>query len=62
MVIYDVLGHEIKSFNVGIKRPGTYELTWDGKNNAGAAVPSGAYIYNVTSGQSIATGKMMLMR
>lgn len=36
-------GSDIDAVSGATRRPGTYELTWDGKNAEGNAVPAGRY-------------------
>ena len=35
---------------------------WDGKNEHGEAVASGAYFYTLTAGEFTATGKMLITK
>ncbi|MCC6253350.1 MAG: hypothetical protein IT276_00380, partial [Ignavibacteriaceae bacterium] len=41
---------------------GTYEVTWNGKNDLGHTVASGTYIYQVNAGDFFQTKKMMLLK
>ena len=43
LVIYDVSGRVVRTFNRGFDRPGRYSVTWDGRNDAGERVASGVY-------------------
>ncbi|MGA9407723.1 MAG: T9SS type A sorting domain-containing protein [Bacteroidota bacterium] len=47
VTIYDVLGREIKGFNVGFQTPGAYGVVWDGKNDFGRIVTPGVYFYRL---------------
>ena len=47
VTIYDVLGREIKGFNVGLQTPGAYGVVWDGKNDFGRIVTPGVYFYRL---------------
>ena len=56
-------GHTVRSLLVGQEYAvGDHKITWEGKDNAGRAVPSGAYLYRVTAGGRTLTGKMVLLR
>ncbi|HZV13301.1 MAG TPA: FlgD immunoglobulin-like domain containing protein [Candidatus Kapabacteria bacterium] len=46
--IYDMLGREIKTLSDGYQSAQTYSIIWDGKDNGGTDVPSGAYSYKMT--------------
>ena len=43
--IYDILGHEVKSFVISSQSAGTQNIVWDGTNNYNEHVSSGIYIY-----------------
>ncbi len=44
LVIYNMLGQEVRTLFQGKKGPGHYEFYWDGKDKKGAFVPSGTYL------------------
>lgn len=61
--IYDVAGREVKTLlGNEFRTAGTYEVTWDGTNNAGASVASGTYIYSLEWGQFRKSKKMVLIK
>ena len=70
MVIYNLLGQEIRSFSAQNLKSGIHQINWNGIDNKGFEVASGIYIYRLTagdpstsSGQSfISTKKMALLR
>ena len=43
--IYNILGQEVKTLVSGYRAAGSYEVRWDGTNNAGMSAASGIYIY-----------------
>ncbi|MCB9208672.1 MAG: T9SS type A sorting domain-containing protein [Ignavibacteriales bacterium] len=43
--IYDVLGREVKKFEIGNKSNGYHTLFWNGTNNFGQKVANGIYFY-----------------
>lgn len=45
--VYNILGQEVRILYEGLQNMGTYELTWDGKNNYDTNLPSGIYIYRI---------------
>lgn len=45
--IFDLLGREVKSFNINSQPAGFNEITWDGRNEYGESVSSGIYIYSI---------------
>lgn len=59
LVIYDILGQEVRRFNLGDKFSGIHSLAWDGKNNFGELVSPGIYIYQLVNGNERLTRKLM---
>ena len=55
--VYDVTGKEIASLINEIKSTGSYSIEFNGTN-----LPSGAYFYRLTSGNTVITKKMMLLK
>ena len=62
LVIYDILGRSIKTLVNDQLGFGEYEVSWDGKNDAGLPVPSGVYIYRLQSAEQSHSKKMYLLR
>lgn len=61
--IYDVMGRLVNTLiaNEHIAR-GTYEVTWDGTNDAGTSVASGTYFYTLEYGNFRQSRKMLLIK
>jgi photosystem II stability/assembly factor-like uncharacterized protein len=57
IIVYDVLGKEIKTLLNDYKRAGTYEIDFDA-----TSLPSGVYFYRMISGSYSETKKMILLR
>ncbi len=60
--IYDILGREIATLVNKETNAGVHRITWNGKDNNGAEVSAGAYIYRITAGKNIVAKKMMLIK
>lgn len=61
--VYDVTGRHVKTLIGSEHLPkGTYEVTWDGTNDAGTAVASGTYLYSLEYGNFRQTRKMLLIK
>lgn len=45
--IINVVGQKIRNFELGNKESGRHEVTWDGKDNRGAQISTGVYLYRV---------------
>ena len=62
VTIYNILGNEITTIQNGEMNPGRYSLTWNATNDQGKNMPTGMYLYKVTSDSRVLTGKMLLMK
>jgi hypothetical protein len=50
LAIYNILGQKIRSLISERQTAGSYEIRWDGKNDAGIPVASGIYLYKLKAG------------
>ena len=62
LTIYDVRGRLVKTLVDEPRGPGRYQVHWDGRDDTGQKVSSGAYIYRIVTGDFISTRKMILVR
>lgn len=62
LVVYNMLGEEVKTLVNTNQQKGSYSVTWDGKNNYGNKVSSGMYIYRLKADNFVASKKMILMK
>jgi hypothetical protein len=49
LIVYNLLGQEVVRLVDGVKLPGRYVATWDGRNTRGEGIASGVYLYRLTS-------------
>ncbi len=62
LTVYDVLGREVVRLASGSYPAGTHAVTWDGRDAAGAMVPSGVYLYRIDAGGFTQTRRMVLLK
>jgi len=63
LTIYNTLGQEINTLvNGQDQKVGSYEATWNGKDNFGNSVSPGIYFYQLKTNELILSKKMMLMK
>ncbi len=60
--VYNILGQRVKTLVNDTRNAGSHSVVWDGKDNAGKAVASGVYFYNLKDGTCSKTNKMILMK
>jgi hypothetical protein len=62
LIVYDMMGREIKSLVSGYLMPNHYTVVWNGKDYSDRQVPSGIYLYRLTSGEFTDMKKVMLLK
>jgi hypothetical protein len=60
--IYNILGQKVRTLVDEPKRPGSYEVIWDGKDEKGKDVSSGIYFYQLKLGEITQTKRMILLK
>ncbi len=60
--VYDARGRLVRELGRGPVGPGLHEVIWDGRNQAGATVSSGMYLYRLRVDENEQTGKMVLIK
>jgi hypothetical protein len=63
MEIFNVLGVRVRSLVSGVTfNAGTFMITWDGRDDRGQVVPSGIYLYRISTGDFHAAKRMTLLK
>ncbi|OGU36476.1 MAG: hypothetical protein A2058_07065 [Ignavibacteria bacterium GWA2_36_19] len=62
LIIYDLLGREVKTLINNEQNSGVYKVQWNGENDYGSKVSSGLYIYTIRTGQFNESRKMVLLK
>lgn len=62
MEVYNLKGQKIRSYFANHGAPGFYQFTWDSRDMNGKMVPSGIYLYRMTSGTYSNTKRMILAK
>ncbi|MCP4684743.1 MAG: M6 family metalloprotease domain-containing protein [bacterium] len=61
LAVFNLLGQKVTTLVDKAQGPGTYEVTWDGRDGKGE-VASGVYFYRLTRGEINQSRKMMLLK
>lgn len=61
LVLYDILGQQVRRLVSAEQGPGRYAVVWDGRDTAGRPVASGAYFYVLRAGGGFVRGRPMLL-
>ncbi|MFA6978580.1 MAG: S8 family serine peptidase [Ignavibacteriaceae bacterium] len=62
IVIYNILGQQVRTFDLGEREAGRYKIMWDGKNNYGSVISTGVYIFRFESANFTSAKKMILLK
>ncbi len=62
LVVYDVLGREVRTLIAEPLPAGTYRLQWDGLDQHGMSVAAGFYVYRLSVGAYTEARTMLLIR
>lgn len=62
LTIYDILGRRIRTLVDGARPAGEQQVTWDGRDEAGASVASGIYFYRLEASGLTQARKLTLLR
>lgn len=62
LVVYNLLGQEVRTLVDMNMEAGFHNILWDGANDFGRQVASGVYIYRMTSNDFSSTRRMMLLK
>jgi flagellar hook assembly protein FlgD len=60
--VYDVRGRRVKRLLSGLQEGGRQEIVWDGSNESGESMPSGSYFCVLSTEQTRATTRVMIVR
>jgi|GEM_PF-1309137 len=62
LTVFDVLGRQVRTLVNEGRNTGDHSVFWDGRDDAGSAVASGAYFYELRSETFQAARKMLLLQ
>ncbi len=62
LAIYNLAGQLVRQLLTGTRAAGSYEITWDGNDEAGNPAPSGTYLYRLRAGGHLASKTLVLVR
>ena len=62
IVIYDMLGREVRSLVNQTQDAGYRSVVWDATNDYGKPVSAGVYLYQIDTGEFVQTRKMVLLK
>ncbi len=60
--VFDSSGRLVRELVRGSLSAGSHSVTWDGRDAAGQAQPSGIYLYRLEAGERVLTRRMLLIK
>jgi hypothetical protein len=60
--VFDLLGRRVRTLVAGPHEPGRFVVFWDGRDESGTPLASGIYLYQLRSGSTVLTRKMLLLK
>ena len=60
--ILDLQGRRVRTLHAGLLPAGPSAMVWDGRDDAGRALPSALYLARVETPAGTATGKLLLLK
>lgn len=62
LIIYDMLGREVRRVVDKEMNAGYHSILWNGKDNKGEQVASGVYVYKIIAGEFVVNKKLTLLQ
>ena len=62
VIVYDILGQQVKKLLYSYMTPGRKKLTWNGIDDNHNSVNSGVYIVRLRSGENTISSKILLLK
>jgi hypothetical protein len=62
LILYDMLGRQVKTLSESYRSKGTYSIVWDATDSRGALLSSGVYLLRMRAGNTVLTHKLLLTK
>ena len=62
LAIYNLVGQRVATLVDGRRQAGSYAINWDGRDDSGGELASGAYLYRLRTEDQVATRKLLLLK
>jgi len=62
LTVYDMLGRQVRTLVQGSQSGGSRYVTWDGTDDAGAAVPPGMYTYRLETAEGVVSRTLTIVK
>jgi flagellar hook assembly protein FlgD len=62
LIVYNAFGQKVRTLVDDKQAPGTYQVVWNGTNDAGETVATGVYFYKIAAADYVRTLKMLFVK
>ncbi len=62
LTVYNIRGERVKTLLKGFQEVGSYQLSWDGRDQNSEILSSGIYLLQISTGKYLKTNKMIFIR
>ena len=62
LAVYNLAGQRVTTLLQGVRAAGIYAVRWDGRDEGGRSLASGAYLYRLQVDKKVETRKLLLLR
>jgi len=62
LIVYNIRGERVKTLLKGFQEVGSYQLSWDGRDQNSEILSSGIYFLQISTGKYLKTNKMVFIR
>ena len=62
LTIIDILGREVATLVNENKRPGKYQILWNGRSNSHTQLPTGVYFVQLKADEFVSINKITLLK
>ena len=62
LAVYNISGQRVVTLVRGERPAGRHRVAWDGRDDSGSELASGAYLYRLRAGDRVRTRKLLLLR
>ena len=62
LTIYNLVGQQVRKLNSTVLDAGNHSIRWDGRDDGGSELATGAYLYRLEAGEQVSSRKLLLLR
>ena len=60
--VFNLAGQKVAALIDGVRKAGSYMVSWDGRDDEGTELVSGVYVYRLETEDTVESRKLLLLR